>query len=172
MVTLDAPRDTRGSHTTLRYDRDKVLSLGDKMPFADAAKEMGLGTKDFTAIYRNYGGKRRGGISRRSPPSKTELTAALKKMTNREVAVHFDVGYKTLVRWLKSYEMLEYIFTNEMLSLSDAARLLNVSRMTLSNWYRKGEIPGAIKVNETRVLVPRATVNMLILLRGNEYANN
>ena len=173
VTTIDKPRrDLRGSNTTLSYDRGKVIDLGDKKPFADAAKEMGLGVKDFTALYRNFGGKRRGGISRRPPPSKSELINALKDNTNREVADHYEVGYKTLVRWMKHYKMWDHIFTNEMLSLSDAARCLHVSRMTLSNWYRKGEVPGAVKVNETRVLVPRATVNMLILLHGDQFAHN
>lgn len=166
MVTLnDTPR-SRASHTTLSFDRDRVINLGDRKPFADAAKEMGIGTKDFVAMYRNYGGKRRGGISRRDIPSKTELIDAFKNKTNREVAEHFDVGYKTLVRWLRHYKLFDHIFTTDMVSLSNAARVLKVSRMTLSNWYRKGEIPGAVKVNETRVMVPKVTVNMLLLLHG------
>ncbi len=161
MFATAAPR-CRG----ISLDKDRVLNLGDSMPFADAAKEVGTSTKNFTSLYRTFGGKRRGGISRRKAPTKTELVNAMKTMTNREAARHFNVGYKTLVRWLKLYKMHEHIFSNDMLSLSDAARLLKVSRMTLSNWYRKGEIPGAVKVNETRVLVPRATINMLLLLHG------
>lgn len=147
-------------------DRTKVLSLGDKKPFADAAAELGMGTKDFVTIYKTCGGTRR-----RPPPTKSELDNAFKTMTtNREVAEHFNVGYKTLVRWLKHHNLHQHVFTNDMMSLADAARLLNVSRMTLSNWYRKGEIPGAVKVNETRVMVPKATVNMLILLHGQQFA--
>lgn len=170
MVTLEEAPRTRVRNTSL--ERTHILSLGDQMPFADAAKEVGLGTKDFVTIYRNFGGSRRGGISRRQPPTKAELVSAFKTMTNKQVADHFGVGYKTLVRWLKFHNLQQHVFTNDMLSLSDAARLLNVSRMTLSNWYRKGEIPGAVKVNETRVMVPKATVNMLILLHGHSYADN
>jgi hypothetical protein len=153
---------------TTKLNRATILSLGDQKPFAEAAKEAGLRTKDFVTIYRNFGGTRRGGISRRQPPSKTDLVTAFKKMTNKQVADHFKVGYKTLIRWLKHYNLQQHVFTNDMLSLSDAARELKVSRMTLSNWYRKGEIPGAVKVNETRVMVPRATISMLILLHGSQ----
>jgi DNA-binding transcriptional regulator YiaG len=170
MITLEEAPRTRVRNSP--YDRSTILTLGDQMPFADAAAKVGLGTKDFVTIYRNYGGSRRGGISRRQPPTKSELVQAFKTMTNRQVADYFGVGYKTLVRWLKHYNLQQHVFTNDMLSLSDAARRLNVSRMTLSNWYRKGEIPGAVKVNETRVMVPRATVNMLILLHGQTFADN
>lgn len=150
----------------ISYNRNTVLRLGDSMPFREAAQKLGLGVKDFTALYRNFGGKRRGGISRRTPPEKKELVNCLKNMSNREVAEHYKVSYKTLVRWLKLYNLNEHLFSNDMLSLADTARVLNVSRMTVSNWYRNGEIPGAVKLNETRVMVPRATVNMLLLLRG------
>lgn len=164
MVTAALP------HRKTIFDKSRVLNLGDSMPFADAAKEIGTSTKNFTSIYRNYGGTRRGGISRRKTPTKIELVGVMKLLTNREAARHFGVGYKTLVRWLKVHKMHEYIFSNDMLSLAHAARLLKVSRMTLSNWYRKGEIPGAVKVNETRVLVPRATIRMLLLLHKSDPA--
>lgn len=160
MVTLQhAPVDDK-----LTFNRKKVLATGDAKPFPDAAKDFGIRTKDFVTIYRNFGGTRQTGMSKCQPPTKSELVVAFKNKTNREVAEHFGVGYKTLVRWLKHYNLVQHIFTNDMLSLAAAAKELKVSRMTLSNWYRKGEIPGAVKINETRVMVPRATVNMLKLL--------
>ncbi len=149
-------------------DRKTILSLGDKLPFSSAAREVGVRTKDFVTIYRTNGGKRKGSLGKKNPPPRKKIVEALKKMTNKEVAIHFKVGYKTLVRWLKHYNLLQHVMVNDLMSLAEAARLINVSRMTLSNWYRKGEVPGAVKLNETRVMVPKATVKMLVMLHNNE----
>ena len=136
-------------------DCDKIIFLGDSKPFCIAAKEIGISTKEFSSLYRKLGGSRKGSIKRRPVPTKLELKETLKTRTHKQAAFDYSVSYKTLVRWMKKYDLFIFVYTTEMISLSDAARELKVSRMTLSNWYRKGSIVGAIKVNETRVMIPK-----------------
>lgn len=144
-------------------EESTIINLGDTTSFAKAAKEVGMQPRSFVSLYRHLGGERRGCIGRQ-PPTRKELVAALKTKTNREVAEHYGVGYKTLIKWIRNYNIQDHVFTQDMVSLAIAARMLNVSRMTLSNWYREGKVPGAVKLNETRVMVPKATVNMLLLI--------
>lgn len=144
-------------------ERSTIINLGDTKSFATAAKEVGMPPRSFVSLYRTLGGERRGCIGR-PPPSRKELIEALKTKTNREVAEHYGVGYKTLIKWIKNYKIQDHVFTPDMVSLATAAKMLKVSRMTLSNWYREGKVPGAVKLNETRVMVPKATVNMLLLI--------
>jgi DNA invertase Pin-like site-specific DNA recombinase len=146
-----------------QLNRSEIIALGDNKPFTSAAKEVGIAPRSFVSLYRTMGGERKGCIERK-PPGRRELVEALKAKTKREVAEHYEIGYKTLIKWIKNYKIRDQIFTPDMMSLARAARMLKVSRMTLSNWYREGKVPGAVKINDTRVMVPKATVNMLLLI--------
>ena len=52
-----------------------------------------------------------------------------------------------------------------MISLARAATELGLSRTILSVWFRQGLIPGAQKVNATRVKIPRSAIEYLKKLR-------
>jgi hypothetical protein len=88
-------------------------------------------------------------------PSKEELEAALKDHTHKEVCVIYGIKNGTLKRWLKELSLKNHLFESKsMYSLSAAAKLLGVSKMTLSIWFRKGLIQGAVKLNKTKVSIP------------------
>lgn len=147
-----------------RPGKKRILYLARHLSFARAAAVCGVNERTFSNWFHEAAPQnpRRTGPRPRPMPPKEELERVLAIHTNQETARHYHVGYKTLVRWLRDYNLTHRLFDqSKMHCLADAARELRVSRMALSNWFRQGRLPGAVKVNKTRVLVPRETLCML-----------
>ncbi len=147
-----------------RPGRGRILALARKYTFAEAAARLGVHASTFARWYHDArpDRPRRPGPRPLAPPSREELCRVLRTHTNRATADHFGVSGKTLNRWLREYGIEGRRFApGEMISLAGAARELNVSRMTLSNWFRDGLIPGARKLNGTRVMVPRSGIETI-----------
>jgi transposase-like protein len=147
--------------------KDLILDLAGRYSFAKAAALLGVHERTFAKWYHKAlpGREHRSGPRPIPAPTKEELLAFLQTHTNQETADSFGVGYKTLARWLRQYNVVDRLFDqDEMISLADAARQVNVSRMTLSNWFRAGLIPGACKINGTRVMVPATSMAKIKLI--------
>jgi len=146
-----------------------ILALADELSFADAADLIGVHERTFSKWYHHAlpDIEHRSGPRPIEPPPKRKLLAILRTHSNQETADYFSVGYKTLARWLREYEIEDRLFDqDEMISLAEAARTMNVSRMAMSNWFRAGLIPGARKLNGTRVMVPASSLQTLQLWRN------
>jgi hypothetical protein len=152
--------------------KQRILWLASKYSFADAAALLGVHERTFSKWFHEAqpGLEHRSGPRPIPPPTKEELEDFLDTHTNQETADYFSVGYKTLARWLREYGIEDRLFDqDEMISLADAARELNVSRMAMSNWFRAGMIPGARKLNGTRVMVPKSSVETIKQWRMSDY---
>lgn len=124
--------------------------------------------KTFTRWLREYGilHKLR---ERKDAPPKEELEEFLKIHTLKDAEEHYDIKTPTLRRWLEEAELQHLHFDQKsMISLASAARELGLSRTILSVWFRNGWIPGAQKVNATRVKIPQSSLDYLKLLREDE----
>ncbi len=144
--------------------KETILSLAEKHSFAEAAEILGVHERTFSKWYRDIvpTANARSGPRPIPAPSKDELLDVLRTNTNQETADYFGVGYKTLARWMREYNIEDRLFDQEeMISLADAAREVKVSRMAMSNWFRAGMIPGARKLNGTRVMVPASSVKTI-----------
>jgi len=141
-----------------------ILKLASKYSFAEAADMLGVHERTFSKWYHDAlpGVEHRSGPRPIQAPDKEELLNILDTHTNQETANYYGVGYKTLARWLREYDIEDRLFDqDEMISLAEAARVVNVSRMAVSNWFRQGLIPGARKINGTRVMVPASSLQTL-----------
>jgi len=152
--------------------KERILALARRYSFAEAAALLGVHERTFSKWYHDAvpGLEHRSGPRPIPPPTKDELLDYLDTHTNQETANFFQVGYKTLARWLREYNIEDRLFDqDEMISLADAARQLNVSRMAVSNWFRAGMIPGARKLNGTRVMVPKSSIETIKQWRSPDY---
>ena len=140
-----------------------IIVLANNHSFAEAAALLGVHERTFSHWFHTIIKKeRRVGPRPIPPPPKEELLSILATRSNQETAAYYKVGYKTLARWLREHNLKNRLFAkDQMISLADAARELNVSRMAMSNWFRQGRIPGARKINGTRVMVPASSLETL-----------
>jgi transposase len=155
-------------------DKEQLERLAADYSFAEAAAMLGVHERTFSRWYNeafpSVNPEHKSGPRPIQPPPKKHLLEVLASCTNQQTAEHFGVGYKTLARWLKEYDIEDRLFDqDEMLCLADAAREIGVSRMTLSNWFRLGQLPDAKKINGTRVMVPKSTVRKLKAKYGKTY---
>lgn len=99
---------------------------------------------------------------RKKAPPKEELINFLKTHTHKEAQEQYGVKESTFTRWLKELDLEDrHFYHDTMKSLASAAKQLHVSRMALSLWFRQGLIPGAKKVNSTRVMIPECSIHYL-----------
>jgi phage antirepressor YoqD-like protein len=117
--------------------------------------------KTFTRWLQDYNILHKLREKKQAPP-KEELEQFLLVHTLKQAEEHYDVKTPTLRRWLEELDLDHLHFDQkEMISLSRAAKELGLSRAILSQWFRKGKIPGAKKVNATRVKLTREAIRYL-----------
>lgn len=70
-------------------------------------------------------------------------------------------------KWLEKLELNEeFKFKHQnMISLAFAAKEVGVSRTMASKWFQKNLIPGAKKINATRVVVPKNSIPIMKSLK-------
>lgn len=146
-------------------DKEYIVALGDRYSLERAAELCGVHVSTFAKWWRNAvpDSKRKTGKKPSvPPPTKTELLEALKDRSNTEAAEYFGVSYHTFNKWLKDYNITSRYFDHDrMVSLAELARIMGLSRMAVSRRFRLGQIPGAKKVNGTRVSVPASILQRL-----------
>ena len=145
---------------------EELLDFLDTHTNQEASIHYGVSDKTFTRWLRYYRvfHKLR---ERKEAPPKAELELFLQKHTLKEAEEFYDIKTPTLRRWLRERDLEHLHFDQKhMLSLAHAAREIGVSRTMLSIWFRQGQIPGAVKVNATRVKLPRSAIEYLKKLRA------
>lgn len=144
---------------------EELLDFLDNHTNQKASEHYNVSDKTFTRWLRSYNilHKLR---DRKDAPPKEELEKYLKTHTLKEAEEYYEVKTPTLQRWLDELGLGHLHFDQKsMISLARAAEELGLSRTVLSVWFRKGLIRGAVKVNATRVSIPRSEVEYLKALR-------
>lgn len=103
-----------------------------------------------------------------APPEK-ELKEYLENHTILDAIEKYGANKTTMERWLKELGLdKDFHFDHSnMISLAKAAEEVGVSRSMASLWFNEGLIPGARKVNATRVQVPASSIEEMKKLRKN-----
>ena len=90
-------------------------------------------------------------------PSKDELLTSYRNEGKGATMKKYGVSATVLGQWLDEYQII-HDASPGYVKLSEAARRMGVSKMALSVRYRKGQLPGAIKIGPQTVVVPISTV--------------
>lgn len=109
-----------------------------------------------------------------SCPPKEELEKYLQSHTLTEARNNYNVKKTTMDKWLEKLELKQdFQFDHgKMISLAKAAKEVGVSRTMASKWFKKNLIPGAKKVNSTRVVVPENAVALMKTLIRKKNGND
>lgn len=136
--------------------KETIEELRKNCSMLEAANRLNVSYDTFKKWFYHYfpDVERRPGINNVPMPSKKELETLLQDNPNISIiAEKYQVCKETVRRWMKKLEIEQQRFY----TLSDVARMLNVSRMCMSVKWRKGELPGAVKLENNRVVIPEST---------------
>lgn len=150
-----------------RPSDDIIRFLAVRVSYARAAEFVGVHKRTFAGWARELGCSRLRGRRPTPLPPAEVVSRAAHRYGNHGAAGFLGVSYKTFCVWLSHYGLEETKFdSKEMLSLADAAREFGVTRAAVSKWFRDGKLPGATKINRTRVMIPRETITLFRQARG------
>ena len=131
----------------------QALSMGKSK--AAAAKLLGVHIDTLDKWYELYFGNTPSYQVRK--PSKDELLNSYKNDGKGATMKKYGISAAVLSQWLDEFEIIHDSSPN-YIKLSEAARRMGLSKMTLSVRYRKGQLPGAVKIGPQTVMVPISTV--------------
>jgi hypothetical protein len=126
----------------------------------NAAKSLGVYYTTLEKWYTHYFGNMPRCDLRK--PSKDDLAKDIKEIGASRLAKKLGVSTKVLRRWADEYELIlggsSRLKPDGFYTLTEAAKLMGVTKMALSVRFRKGTLPGAFRVNKKTVLIPAAVV--------------